>query len=367
MSKPRQVQIPIRGAKPADPNVVSRICGLADSGEIEKAADEVSEMFSRGMYDVSPFWIWLASRFSNGGPAELPKLLGEAARQLAADEALRDAALPEWGPAFAWFVDNARSRVRFHAKFHDQTWTRWCSNLTVSLEQELEAASGELMAVAGVTLRDELATGVYELAALVRRSFGGLIPAAPAPNVEGERGPSSGAGQEEDSAHDLEVHDPEAHDLDRCAAAASAYGEDFENVLAGSPAAESAFVGSSLEREPVSPASVRAPSVEPQRSRALKALQAKLHAFERLAGEQSWPLAAMVARDIERELSQFDPVRYFPDYFSNYLSTLCEVGSELELHMQPADSLEAQATERLYHADPERFLALLDAGRHRMP
>ena len=124
MSKPRQVDTPIRAAKFADPNAISRICGLADSGEIEQAGAEVITLFARGTYGVSPFWIWLAARFALGGPAELPKILDLAAQQLATDEALRPQILPEWERAFGWFVDNVRSRTRFHAKFHDQTWAR---------------------------------------------------------------------------------------------------------------------------------------------------------------------------------------------------------------------------------------------------
>lgn len=354
MSKPRQVDIPIRAAKPADPNVVSRICGLADSGEIERAGDEVAALFSRGMYGVSPFWIWLAARFAQGGPAELPRLLGMAAKQLATDETLRPEALPEWGRALGWFVDNARSRVRFHGKFHDQTWTRWRSTLTAGLEPELEAASEELVHTSAAAIAGELGSGAYELCALVRRSFGGLIP-APEPNVEDALGPVVESSEEEDSSQDSEPSGAEWGE----------HADEFESADASDSAEESPPVGGWLARDGINPTSLRSNSVQPQRSSALRALQAKLCAFERLAGEQSWPLAAMVARDIERELSQFDPVRYFPDYFSSYLNTLCEVGSELEMHMQPADSLEAQATERLYHADPERFLAQLDASSYR--
>lgn len=340
MSKLRKFNVPVGAAKAADSNQVSRICGLADGGEIEKAAEEAAALMTRGAYAVAPFTVWLAAGFADAGPAALPKLLRTAALQLAADETARVAALSEWGPAFTWFVDNVRSRVRFHAKFHDQTWARWCAGLTSNLEQELDAAADEFVrAAAGAPEAVSIAIG--DLNALLQRNFGGLIPTDDAANDD-EAGAESGA-----SDVDLPDHEQE-----------SSYGAaEFD----ADDAEETAFARVMEPRPRAAVVAVRS-AEEPQGSVALRALQAKLSAFARLAGEQSWPMAAMVARDIERELSQFDPVRYFPHYFSNYLNTLCEVGAELELHMQPADSLESQALERLYHADPERFLEQLGAG-----
>jgi hypothetical protein len=101
------------------------------------------------------------------------------------------------------------------------------------------------------------------------------------------------------------------------------------------------------------------PTELPSESAALDALRVKLAAFERLVAAQAWPVAAMVARDVEQELSAFDPVRYFPGIFAGYLRTLSEIGVELEQYMQPGESLEAQALERLYRADPRHFLATL--------
>lgn len=348
MSKLRKFNVPVRAAKLADANQVSRICGLADGGEIEKAGEEAAALLARGAYAVSPFAVWLAACFAEAGPAMLPTLLRHAAVQIAADEATRPATSGEWRQAFTWFVDNMRSRVRFHAKFHDQTWTRWRAALTSGLEQDLEAAGDELVSTTTDIGRDAIAAGVVDLCSLVRRNFGNLIPA-----------PEAGA---DDSSEVLAARDGAMeHDEVESSHDVNDFDDGDDDSDGGEAAEEPEFVGLMQPRARAGVVTART-SGEPQGSMPLRALQAKLSAFERLAGEQSWPLAAMVARDIERELTQFDPVRYFPHYFSTYLNTLCEVGAELEMHMQPADSLESQALERLYHADPERFLAQLGAG-----
>lgn len=350
MSKLRKFSVPVRAAKPADSNLVSRICGLADGGEIEKAGEEAAALLARGAYGVSPFAVWLAASFAETGPALLPTLLRHVAAQIAADETTRPAMSSEWRQAFTWFVDNVRSRVRFHAKFHDQTWTRWCAALTSSLEHDLEQAGDELTSATADAARDEVTAGVTDLCALVHRNFGSLLPT---PEPEADEPEAEMKARSSAQEHDEFESSDDADELDEF--------DDGGDIDADDEAEEPAFVGLMEPRVRVGTLTARTPDAAPG-SMPLRALQAKLSAFERLAGEQSWPLAAMVARDIERELSQFDPVRYFPQYFSNYLNTLCEVGAELEMHMQPADSLESQALERLYHADPERFLAQLGAG-----
>ncbi len=94
--------------------------------------------------------------------------------------------------------------------------------------------------------------------------------------------------------------------------------QEHDSDVAHSSRPQPADISPSRPRDTVESDSRLEPSSSPMRT-----LQAKLHAFDKLAHEQAWPLAAIVARDIERELNQFDPVRYFPQYFSKYLNTLC--------------------------------------------
>lgn len=341
MSKLRRFNVPIHATKIIDSVTASRICGLADSGEIEQAAQEAEIQFTRGAYGVALFTVWLAARFAQKGPAALPDLLQRAAEQivtdaeqLGVDEPARSATLAEWSHSLIWFTENVRSRVRFHTKFHDDVWARWCAALTPTLDDEIENASTEFLRVSGNGPQGEFAGCVEGLRGLFYRNFAGLIPADELAADE-DVPPSSDPESEPTEVSD-EAADPPEGNLVEVRAIQVSFGSDqvFEKSQCSTP---------------------------------LRTLQAKLSAFEKLAGEQAWPLAAMVARDIERELGQFDPVRYFPQYFSNYLNTLCEVGAELEMHMHQSDSLDSQALERLYHADPERFLSQLGSTGSRIP
>ncbi|HYQ18313.1 MAG TPA: type VI secretion system protein IglI family protein [Polyangiaceae bacterium] len=307
-------------AKAPDAAVITQICGWADEGEIERAGKEVESQLRGGRFSAEIFTIWLGFRFARDGLAALPALLRELEAQTEVSGRSGDAAQRAWARGLDWLAENLRVRLRFHAKFHDARWQQWSAQLSLPLDAELTDTLARL--------RDSgssLQRFAESLELIYRKTFGALLDELRA-----------AASAEELALPEAEPPRPVEPDESACAES-----EDTE----------------SREAPQTRPAVEAAGQVV--QSAALEALRAKLAAFERLVAEQAWPVAAMVARDVEQELSAFDPVRYFPGVFSGYLRTLSEVGAELEQYMHPGGSLESQALERLYRADPRQFLALL--------
>jgi hypothetical protein len=344
------IKLPFLASKPPDPAVISQICGWADEGEIERAGKEIERQLRAGRYCVEIFKIWLAFRFAAGGLAELPGILRDVDAQVRADDCHADAERA-WERALAWLALSLRERMKFHAKSRDATWQRWCGQLDEALDGVLTESLARLRAPlsAQPDSRPQKSLEAFgaEVELLYRRTFGQLVEqvraAAGEPATLAEAGCASEDEGEEIAPADRESSPPEAVASNRD----------------GSPFASQARPPAALQ-DPQGAGSAEPPSREqPFRSGPLEALRAKLAAFERLAANGAWPLAAMVARDVEQELGQFDPIRYLPDLFSGYLRTLSEVGAELEGYMQQGGSLESQALERLYRADPGHFLSEL--------
>ncbi len=66
MSKAPHINIPVQATKVIDALAISRICGLADAGEIEQAAASATVHFVNGAYAVAPFVVWLGAGFARG-------------------------------------------------------------------------------------------------------------------------------------------------------------------------------------------------------------------------------------------------------------------------------------------------------------
>jgi hypothetical protein len=67
-------------------------------------------------------------------------------------------------------------------------------------------------------------------------------------------------------------------------------------------------------------------------------LQTRLETFERLSVQGDWLRAAILAEDIERRLSDFDPRHYFPELLAPYYSARSRNGSAIEA--APLDCLQ---------------------------
>ena len=341
---PSTIKLPFLVSKPPEPAVISQICGWADEGEIERAGKEAERQFRAGRYCAHIFKIWLVSRLVGRGLAELPRILCDLEAQVRTDDGNPDAEPGAWERGLAWLAVSLRERMKFHLMARDAVWQAWCAELDQALDTAVCEALARLQApvppLADARTEARLRSFGEEIELLYGKTFGPLLEQARA------------AGEPSDQSED---HSADAAPEDREPPAPEAVAHNSEALLLDSQSR------GSVDFEEIEAPSSRFDEAtrQPFRSGPLDALRVKLAAFERLAESATWPLAAMVARDIEQELSQFDPIRYLPDLFSGYLRTLSEVGGELEEYMQQGGSLEAQALERLYRADPAHFLSEL--------
>jgi hypothetical protein len=84
-------------------------------------------------------------------------------------------------------------------------------------------------------------------------------------------------------------------------------------------------------------------------------LSHKLKVFERLIEKNEYAKAALVAKDINHLIENFDPLIYFPKLFSNYFSLLAR--HVLALSEQWEDkSLKFKYLEKLYQTDLNKFI-----------
>lgn len=105
--------------------------------------------------------------------------------------------------------------------------------------------------------------------------------------------------------------------------------------------------------EPVSPP---APQTGIEISEAMRSLLFKLKTFEKLLEKEEYLKAAMVSQDITHEIEHFDPCRYFPKLFTEYLALLATHIPTLAAEWQNGESLQWKSLEKLYRNDIDRFV-----------
>lgn len=94
----------------------------------------------------------------------------------------------------------------------------------------------------------------------------------------------------------------------------------------------------------------------------LRALLRRLDLLDVLCRRGRFRAAALLLSDVQQKLGEFDPLRYFPSLFSDYLRALVLHGDALTkaqaaTHDQPAD-IRLTALRQLLHSDVELFARL---------
>lgn len=84
----------------------------------------------------------------------------------------------------------------------------------------------------------------------------------------------------------------------------------------------------------------------------LPILAEKLKVFEQLIRQQDWTKAAIVAKDINHELENFDPLFYFPKLLSNYFALIAKHVGGLS---GPWEDEQFAYLEKLYKTDIKQF------------
>lgn len=88
----------------------------------------------------------------------------------------------------------------------------------------------------------------------------------------------------------------------------------------------------------------------------LEAFSNKLKIFESLIAKNDYLKAAVVAKDIEHLIQNFDPLSYFPKLFSTYYFLFAKHVAALSEQFNNKESLQVKCLEKLYRIDPEKFL-----------
>jgi hypothetical protein len=322
--------------KSLDRATLFRVCSWADEGEIERAGEKAEHLLREGVYDFQLVVLWLAYRFAREGVVSLERIVLSATEQLLADlEAAAPADRVDEGRAldrsFSWLVVNVTQRMHFHSKTRDEVWSRWVKSLEAdSLDQLSARIASEISRLDGAFLEMADPTSSGELRKLERRfrsGFGAIVEEL------GARRARESAPPAQDTPDEGDVAEMEHEDVS----------EEPAPVERSSTAVDAPAQSFGSER--------------------LRLLQRKLEGFEKLAGQRALREAGIVARDIERELAQFDPLQYLPEMFAGYLTALCDVGAELEEYMGEGDGIEQRALERLYSANPLQFIERAERGR----
>ncbi len=336
MTRPTiRLALPLAHGKTVDEGEVFRICGWADAGDLDKAGAHAFRLLSTAAGSFQVFAVWLAHRFQLEGVSGLVALVDDLKTQLVFELSSGSVAIRELERNCNWLVDSIAQRVHFNSAARTDAWRRWIAELgpdwLETTSEAIHAALSELDATHAPS--HDLAEPLLRLESLVRSAFATVV--AELSQAELDRAPI-----ESSPPVAVEAEDAPIDDLFPVDGGADA---EARQLVEEAPA---------LSRAPAPPPGRRA-------SEPLLRLIAKLEAFERLAEREAWIEASIVARDIEQELSGFDPLRYLPDVFSGYLRSLHRVGDVLEGHMHEGASLENQALERLYRADPDEFFARL--------
>lgn len=342
---------------------VHRLMRMADRGDYLEAADEAASLLRTSKPEPRLTAVYLAGSFVERGPAGLPDLLDCLAAMLEREGvslAHRDAALK-------WLMRSLTSHIAFHTAQRDETWERWIHGVSA---QEVESIASKAHALS-LAHPD----GAMLLAKLGRWAEHKLSPASarvrkPEPEPEPESQPAQDPKLDEPSWDEPEPEpEPEAEEAEE--AEEPEPGPDPEPELEGPEAfvdldeefgeERDPFAYFDEPAEPPPPRSVELPSpreappLGPLDSPAMRQLQAKVRGFEQLAARGELDKAAIIAKDVQATLDNFDPLVYLPALFGRYFQHLAPIIEELEARWDD-ESSRARVLEQFYRADLEAFV-----------
>lgn len=88
----------------------------------------------------------------------------------------------------------------------------------------------------------------------------------------------------------------------------------------------------------------------------LEVFSRKLKVFELLISQNDYLKAAVVARDIDQLIDNFDPLSYFPKLFGKYFSIVAKNVVGLSDQHEKKESLQVKSLEKLYRTDLDMFI-----------
>ncbi len=82
----------------------------------------------------------------------------------------------------------------------------------------------------------------------------------------------------------------------------------------------------------------------------------KLKVFESLINQNDYLKAAIVSKDIDHLLENFDPINFFPKVFAKYFALFAKHVAALSEQYEKKESLQVKSLEKLYRADLDMFI-----------
>lgn len=364
---------PIRVERDANA-IVHRLLDLADRGNHLEAAEQAAELLRGSAGDVRLIAIYLAGTFAERGVVALPELLGCVSGMLgprAPEPASGNKAIDS---ALEWLFRAIVDRLAFHTTQRDAVWTAWISETTPAVVEQILVRSNEILAIgqAGTEalqklirwLQGKLGPAVERARTAAAASVVVLAPEpAPAPPPrparswedpdpdpdDDENGPSVQKTEASDSDDEFEDDDDEEFDEDDEDEDEELDEDDdepererFHRRPATAPTGLDALEGQS--------------SIVMIDSPALAQLRDKLHGFEILLGRGDLDKAAVIARDIQAILDDFDPITFMPSLFARYAQLLHGAFDELETRWQDSERPSFRILVQFYRSNLDGFI-----------
>lgn len=316
------------GLSPIDPRF-SDIATLVQEAHYEEAATQAQAIIEEQIYDVRIIGYFLYGHFIENGVGAMTDVYQSLA------DLLRDN-LDALGPAkkrekhtqtiLNWLMKQLLKKMQYEENKKSDVWDGWLAGVSSDdIDRALEAGDA-LRRALGPVLED-LAGPVLDGLIKVKdwlTTFQQLVYREPEPEPEPEPEEEEAAWEEEDPTETPEENDRSRGQLS---------GDMFAPISAGTD--DNVAVTGSYH---------------------LQQLIRKLQAFDRLITDRNFPLAAIVADDINGIIANFDPKLYFPAIFSKFSLQLAMHINELVTFDPYKSGVTWQALEELYKVDLNGFV-----------
>lgn len=355
----------LRGQRPSSPEVdpqthaaVHRLLDLADRGDYLVAAEQAAELLRGPVHDVRLVVVYLMGSFVERGATSLPEILSRVDALARAERSAHAGAARRVEQATEWLLRAIADRLAFHTNRRDEVWRDWLATVTPDHIDAIVDTCDRIPS--------ESAGGTALLAKIKRWARERLGPAAartqkpePSSPVPAVDEPGGGLEPRWDEADAQEADEPEPDEPDEAYDEydeSDELDEDFDESESQSPFGfDVAFGSRSPSREWLTHGAP-SPAASDLDSPALEQLRRKIQGFETLLARGDFDKAALVARDIQLAIEQFDPLVYLPRLFARYLKLLSQSLADIERHWSAEDSTARRVLAQLYRVDLEGFI-----------
>ncbi len=291
------------------------IASLVENGKYMEAGNQCTEIVEEGIYDIRIIGYYLYAAFLENGLSGLGEIFeiidGLASENMEAVGPVKNKE-KHYQNSLKWFVNQLIKKLEYEEDQKGELWNEWIEEVSAEdVEQIVENL--ENMQKSLTQGLEDASEPVMESLQNIRNwlsSFHKIVYKEPEPEKEEEE----------------EAGEPVAGE----AAQAGPAGATFSLPGFGQMPVEGSFH--------------------------FQQLLQKLTAFERLIQVRKYPLAALIAEDINDIIAHFDPRIYFPNIFARFSLLYAKNISEMINNSQNKNTVEWQALKKLYEVDLNSFV-----------